>query len=97
MCLIMKFNSIKGILYLVKRIVKIDVRNQLVLVYGFVFDLDGIFILLVLDFVELRYRFQCFKGVDILVFCYLKLGKDKEKVLQVVEEFEEEGRQNIKL
>ena len=93
----MKPNSTKGISYLVKRTVKTDARNQPVPVHGFVFDLDGTLTLPVLDFAELRRRLQCPKGVDILAFCHSKLGKDKEKALQVVEEFEEEGRQNTKL
>lgn len=93
----MKPNSTKGISYLVKRTVKTDARNQPVPVHGFVFDLDGTLTLPVLDFAELRHRLQCPKGVDILAFCHSKLGKDKEKALQVVEEFEEEGRQNTKL
>lgn len=87
----------KRISYSVRRTVNSAVKNQSVQLHGFVFDLDGTLTLPVLDFSELRRRLQCPNGVDILTFCNSKSGKDKEKAFRVVEEFEEEGRQNTKL
>lgn len=89
----------KGISYSIRRTVKTDSRNQptLIPVHGFVFDLDGTLTLPVLNFAELRSKLQCPGGVDILKFCNSKSGIDKEKAFQMVEEFEEEGRQNTKL
>lgn len=89
----------KGISYSIRRTIKTDSRNQptLIPVHGFVFDLDGTLTLPVLNFAELRSKLQCPGGVDILTFCYSKSGIDKEKAFQMVEEFEEEGRQNTKL
>ena len=87
----------KRISYSIRRTVNRAVKNQSVQVHGFVFDLDGTLTLPVLDFAELRRRLQCPNGVDILTFCHSKSGKDKEKAFHVVEEFEEEGRQNTKL
>lgn len=98
--IIMTLNeSINGISYSIRRTVKTDIKNQpkLIPVHGFVFDLDGTLTLPVLDFAKLRSKLQCPTGVDILTFCNSKSGSDKEKALQVVEEFEEEGRQSTKL
>lgn len=90
----LKYEKGKGIFYLIVKIAIIEVKYYFVfvLIYGIVFDLDGIFILFVLDFVKFRKEFQCFKGVDILEFCNLKIGQEKEVVFEIVVKFEEEGR-----
>lgn len=95
----LKHEGTKGISYSVRRTVKTGTKNQpaLIPVYGFVFDLDGTLTLPVLDFAKLRSVLQCPTGTDILTFCNSKSGSDKEKALRLVEEFEEEGRQNTKL
>ena len=89
----------KGILYSIRRTVKTDTKNEPTLtpVHGFVFDLDGTLTVPVLDFAKLRSELQCPKDIDILKFCHSKSGSDKERALQLVEKFEEEGRQNTKL
>ena len=66
-------------------------------VHGVVFDLDGTLTLPVLDFATLRRDLQCPVGCDILDFCNSKFGAEKAAALQIVEEFEEEGRRNTKL
>ena len=66
-------------------------------VHGIVFDLDGTLTLPVLDFAKLRSDLQCPQGIDILEFCNSKSGREKEMAFRMVEEFEEEGRQNTKL
>ena len=88
-----------GISYSIRRTIKTGTKNQptLMPVHGFVFDLDGTLTLPVLDFTLLRSNLQCPKGTDILEFCNSKSGKDKEIAFKLVEEFEEEGRQNTKL
>jgi len=95
----LKHEATKGISYSIRRTVKTGTKSQpaLIPVHGFVFDLDGTLTLPVLDFAKLRHELQCPKGIDILTFCNSKSGSDKEKALQLVEEFEEEGRQNTKL
>ena len=95
----LKHEQVKGISYSIRRSVKTGVKEQpsRIPVHGVVFDLDGTLTLPVLDFTKLRSDLQCPKGVDILKFCNSKSGKEKETALQMVETFEEEGRQNTKL
>lgn len=95
----LKHGKVKGISYSIRRSVKTEAKSQptLIPVHGVVFDLDGTLTLPVLDFAKLRSDLQCPKGVDILKFCNSKSGREKEMALRLVEEFEEEGRQNTKL
>ena len=97
--IMLKHERMKGISYSIRRSVKTGSKKQptLIPVHGIVFDLDGTLTLPVLDFAKLRSNLQCPKGVDILQFCNSKSGSEKELALQLVEEFEEEGRKNTKL
>ena len=97
--IMLKHEKIKGISYSMRQSVKTDAKRQpaLIPVHGVVFDLDGTLTLPVLDFAKLRSDLQCPKGIDILEFCNSKTGQEKETALQLVEKFEEEGRQNTKL
>lgn len=95
----LKHDKMNGIFYSIIRSIKTGAKIQptLIPVHGVVFDLDGTLTLPVLDFGKLRSELQCPKGVDILEFCNSKSGREKEMALQLVEKFEEEGRQKTKL
>lgn len=66
-------------------------------IFGVIFDLDGTLTLPVLDFKVLRQLINCPRPHDILEFIRSKPEKEKTRLLNIVEDFENEGNNNMKL
>lgn len=66
-------------------------------IFGLIFDLDGTLTLPVLDFKVLRKRIDCPHPEDILEFIRSKPEQEKTRLLKIVEDFEDEGNENMKL
>ena len=64
---------------------------------GVIFDMDGTLTIPVLDFVEMRRELNIPPGVDLLPAVLKMPPKEKERSMRIIEKFEEEGANKLKL
>ncbi|EDO45548.1 predicted protein [Nematostella vectensis] len=73
-------------------------KEAIIHIKGVIFDLDGTLTLPVLNFTELRRRLGCPPPpYDLLEFVRQQPEKQKIRLYQIIEDFEEEGNRNMKL
>ena len=67
------------------------------LLRGIVFDLDGTLTIPCLDFKKLKNQLQIDDHVDVLGYVGTLCDEERKKAMQIIADFEAEGRNNLKL